>query len=233
MIEIQHVSKKIGSKTILDDVSLKIKKGEVVGLVGLNGAGKTTLFSLISTISPPTSGDIWIDGCSVRRQTKEVRALIGYVPQEIALYHSLSILDNLHFWATMSSVKINAKRIEQIAQLLGLTERLKEKVENLSGGYRRRVNMAVAMLHDPPILLMDEPTVGVDMYAKRELLPFIKKCKEQGTTIVYSSHDAEELLYLADRIVMLEQGKLVFDGTMEKAKRELDILQGFEPVLEK
>lgn len=225
MIEIQHVSKKIGSKTILDDVSLEIKKGEVVGLVGPNGAGKTTLFSLISTISSPTSGDIWIDGCSVRRQTKEVRALIGYVPQEIALYHSLSILDNLQFWATMSSVKINAKRIEQIAKLLGLTDRLKEKIENLSGGYKRRVNLAVAMLHDPPILLMDEPTVGVDMYAKRELLPFIKKCKEQGTTIVYSSHDAEELLYLADRIVMLEQGKVIFDGRIEKAKEELDILQ--------
>lgn len=225
MIEIQHVSKKIGSKTILDDVSLEIKKGEVVGLVGPNGAGKTTLFSLISTISSPTSGDIWIDGCSVRRQTKEVRALIGYVPQEIALYHSLSILDNLQFWATMSSVKINAKRIEQITKLLGLTDRLKEKIENLSGGYKRRVNLAVAMLHDPPILLMDEPTVGVDMYAKRELLPFIKKCKEQGTTIVYSSHDAEELLYLADRIVMLEQGKVIFDGRIEKAKEELDILQ--------
>lgn len=225
MIQIIQVSKQIGSKLILDGINLQIEKGEAVGLVGANGAGKTTLFSLISTISPITKGDILVNGYSVRTQTKEARKYIGYVPQEIALYTSLTVWDNLSFWAKLAPIPVNREQILLVAGQLGLSKFLTEQVANLSGGYKRRVNMAVALLHQPPLLLMDEPTVGVDIYAKRDCLALMNKWKEEGTTIIYSSHDAEEIYSLADRVIMLQEGRLVFDGSIERAKQELDILQ--------
>ena len=173
----------------------------------------------------PTTGDILIQGYSVRKQTKQARQLIGYVPQEIALHTSLSVWDNLNFWAALAPTPVTREKLMEVADQVGLSEHLHRRVAHLSGGYQRRVNMAVAMLHDPPILLMDEPTVGVDIYAKQEMLPFMKAWKDQGRTIIYSSHDAEEIGYLADRVLMLEEGKLVFDGQIAEAQEKLEILQ--------
>lgn len=225
MLQLKQVTKQIGSRKILDGLNLQVDKGEAVGLVGANGAGKTTLFSLISTVAPLTKGDILVNGYSVRTQTKEARKYIGYAPQEIALYTSLTVWDNLSFFARLSPVSVRREQILQVAAQLGLSNCLSERVANLSGGYKRRVNMAVALLHHPPLLLLDEPTVGVDIYARRDFLSLMNKWKEEGTTIIYSSHDAEEISYLADRVVMLEAGKIVFDGSIERAKKELDILQ--------
>lgn len=226
MIRVENVSKKIGSKIVLENINLSVEKGKILGLVGPNGAGKTTLLSVLSTTLTPDEGDIWVADHSLEKEIKEIRKKIGYVPQEIALYPSLSLKDNLTFWAKLTQVKNRKSRIKEVVELLGLEDYLHEKVERLSGGYKRRVNIAVALLHQPQVLIMDEPTVGMDLYSKRELLPFLKSLTENGTIVIYTSHDVEELLYLSDRIAMLEQGHLVFEGSVEEAKKKLSILQG-------
>lgn len=226
MIEIENLGKKVGSKNILHDINLKVAKGEVLGLIGPNGAGKTTLLSLLSTTQRLDVGEIRIDGYSMRKEIKEIRKKIGYVPQEIALYSTLTVLDNLNFWGEMSQTKNKRARIMEVVSLLSLEKFSNEKMDRLSGGYKRRVNIAAALLHHPEILLMDEPTVGMDIYSKQELLPFLKNLSKKGTTIIYTSHDVEELLYLSDRIAMLDQGKLVFDGSLEEGKKKIEILQG-------
>ncbi|ARK29970.1 ABC transporter ATP-binding protein [Halalkalibacter krulwichiae] len=224
MIRIENVSKQIGSKMILENITLTVGKGEILGLIGPNGAGKTTLLSLLSTTEKVEDGEIWIGECSLRKNVKKARRKIGYVPQEIALYPSLSVFDNVTFWAKMLQIK--QTKVTELVRLLQLDDFLHEKVDRLSGGYKRRVNIAVALLHEPEVLLMDEPTVGMDLYSKKDLLPFIKHVSKQGTTIVFTSHDVDEMLYLADRIAMLEQGKLIFDGSVDQAKKEIAILQG-------
>ncbi|OIJ22323.1 hypothetical protein BKP45_06700 [Anaerobacillus alkalidiazotrophicus] len=226
MIRVENVSKKIGSKIVLENINLFVEKGGILGLVGPNGAGKTTLLSVLSTTIMPDGGEIWVAEHSLSQELQEIRKKIGYVPQEIALYPSLSIKDNLTFWAKLTQVKNRKSRIKEVVELLGLDHYWHEKVERLSGGYKRRVNIAVALLHQPQVLIMDEPTVGMDLYSKRELLPFLKNLTKNGTIVIYTSHDVEELLYLSDRIAMLEQGQLVFEGSVEEAKKELSILQG-------
>ncbi|WP_170885592.1 ABC transporter ATP-binding protein [Bacillus alkalicellulosilyticus] len=226
MLKVENITKKIRDRTVLHHINLQLAEGEVLGLIGPNGAGKTTLLSLLSTTMPLESGDITVDGLSVRNHVNEIRKKIGYVPQEIALYPTLTVFDNLSFWASMLQIKDKHKRIKDMVQLLHLKNVQNERIERLSGGYKRRVNIAVALMHEPSILLMDEPTVGMDLFSKQELLPFLKDLSKNGTSIIYTSHDVEELLYLSDRIAMLEEGKLVFNGSVKEAKQEITLLQG-------
>lgn len=225
MIRVEQVSKRAGTKQILNNITFAVEKGTVLGLIGPNGAGKTTLLSILSATGKLEEGDVWIGEYSLRKNVKDARKKIGYVPQEIALYPSLSVLDNMNFWAKLAQIQKRKEKVTEIVHLLQLENYLHENVDRLSGGYKRRVNIAVALLHEPDILLMDEPTVGMDLYSKKELLPFIKNLSKKGTTIIYTSHDVEEMLYLSDRIVMLEQGMLKFEGSIDLARKELQILR--------
>lgn len=224
MIRVENLQKRIGSKTILD-IHLQLEKGKIHGLIGPNGAGKTTLLSILSSTTPFDAGEVYIGELSLRKHLKKIRKLIGYVPQEVALYPSLTVIDNLIFWGKMANIKDLKRRIEEIVRLLKLDSYLYTKVNRLSGGYSRRVNIAVALLHEPEILIMDEPTVGMDLYSKQDLLPFLKNLTTFGKTIIYTSHDVDEILYLSDRVIMLEQGIVTFEGSVEAAKKQLSILQ--------
>lgn len=218
MIKVQQIGKQVKDKAILNNVSFHVNSGEIFGLVGPNGAGKSTLLSILATIARPTAGDVLINGHSVVKQPRDIRKLIGYVPQEVAIYPTLSVLDNLRLFAAMAETKVKEDKIHEILTIVGLVEQKKQKAGKLSGGMKRRLNIGVALLHDPLLLIMDEPTVGVDIQSKREFLQFIKALGQQGKTIIYTSHDSAEIEYLCSRLAVLNGGRLLFEGTLQEAR---------------
>lgn len=218
MIVAKQVSKRYGRALVVDSVSFEVAKGDVFGLVGPNGAGKSTVLSMVTTVLRPTSGDILVSGCSVTREADKIRSMVGYVPQEIALYHSLSVRDNLRFWGRVSGGKLTASRLSLVSSILGLDDWHGHKVSRLSGGLKRRLNIAVALLHDPQILIMDEPTLGVDIKTKRVIAGFIRQMAAEGKTVVYTSHDIQEIQYLCNKIAILNNGGLLFAGTLAEAR---------------
>ncbi|HHX62390.1 MAG TPA: ABC transporter ATP-binding protein [Epulopiscium sp.] len=210
MITATGLTKKYHKTTVLDNVSFTINNGTIVGIVGSNGAGKSTLISMIASIIKPTKGDIVIKG-----------GRIGYVPQEITLFPNLTVKENLTFWDTISNSHHSKKRkenIEHIIQVANLEDYFYKKVSQLSGGLKRRLNIAVSLLSHPNILIMDEPTVGMDISSRSEIVAFIKALSSDGTTVIYVSHHADEIEKLCTHILCLNQGHLVFNGTKDKLK---------------
>ncbi len=225
MIIVQQVFKHYGSALVVKQVSFTVNKGEILGLVGPNGAGKTTILKMIATVIKPSDGDILVDGVSVRKDPCRVRKVIGYVPQAITLYESLSVYDNLIFWGKAAGGGIPPARLRLIAGVVGLQGQLKEKVYKLSGGMQRRLNIAVALLHDPAVLIMDEPTLGVDIKNKKEIVSFIKRLAREGKTIIYTSHDLHEIESLCHRVALLNNGQLMYEGTLGEARQQEGIDQ--------
>lgn len=221
MILVEQLSKRYGSTLAVDRVSFKVNKGEILGLVGPNGAGKTTILNMIATATRPSCGNILVNGYNTKTHSFRIREMIGYVPQTITLYDSLTVSDNLMFWGRLSAVKIPPARIRLIAGVVGLQDTLKEKVNKLSGGMQRRLNIAVALLHDPAVLIMDEPTLGVDIKNKTEIVNYIRQLTVAGKTVVYTSHDLYEIEQLCHRVVLLNRGKLMYEGTLAEARRQV------------
>jgi len=220
MLEIVRLSKKYPGTEAVSQVSFSVKPGEIVGIVGPNGAGKSTLLSMIAGVVPATYGDILVDGTSIIHSTQYFRRVIGYVPQEIALFSPLSVLDNLRFWSEMAGAtkKESKQRIVDIIKITGLNNVLHKKVAVLSGGMKRKLNIASALIHDPKILIMDEPTVGVDIKSKKEIINFLKELTIAGKTVVYTSHDTEEIRTLCSQVIILNNGMVRFTGSLEEAK---------------
>lgn len=208
IIEVKDVTKLYSKLIALQNISLDIYKGEIFGLLGANGAGKSTFISILTTLSKATQGDILIKGFSVNRQPDKIKKSIGLVPQDIALYTMLSGMDNLNFWAGIYGLRgtLKKERIEEALAIVGLGERIQDRVEEYSGGMKRRLNIAVALLHHPDILVMDEPTVGVDIYSRKLILNGIKKLRNEGRTIIFTSHYIDEMELLCDRIGVLDKG---------------------------
>jgi ABC-2 type transport system ATP-binding protein len=224
MIEARGVTKLYRKKVALENINFRVNNGEIFGIIGPNGAGKSTLISIISTAIRPDNGDVLIDGRSVISQAAHVRKIIGYVPQDIALHSELSVLDNLKFWAHVnsSSIKnIGFGEIEHLAKALELENVLKVRVENLSGGMKRRVNIAVALLNSPDVIIMDEPTVGLDIVSRKVVIKLIKDLAATGKTIVYTSHNYEEIEHLCNRILVLNEGKKIFEGLLTDARNQI------------
>ena len=201
MIIINNIVKRYGDNLLLDDVSLQIGKGEVFGLLGSNGAGKSTLISILATVLQPSSGNIKINGLDLRKQTKQVRQLIGYVPQDIALWDEFTVKENLRFWSKFVKGKVMEERLLELCDSVQLQDKWDERVSSLSGD----------------ILLMDEPTVGIDLQSKLEINHYVRRLAEQGKTIVYITHDMSEIVKLCDRIGVLQKGVLKFTGTLKQA----------------
>jgi ABC-2 type transport system ATP-binding protein len=231
MIRILGISKSFGKKIILDNIHIEIKSGEIFGLVGANGAGKTTLLSILATIERPDKGHIFINECNLLKEIKKAREFIGYVPQDIALWQQLTVEENLLFWNRFAGGNKKKTDLIELARRLGLEDKWKSKVNLLSGGTKRKLNMAVALLHDPEILLMDEPTVGIDIQSKLEINRLMKALAKQGKTIIYTTHDSNEILLLCDRIGVLKDGRFSFVGTMAEALKVLK-LDGKFPISE-
>ena len=221
-INIQNVTKRYDDKLAVDNININIKEGEIFGLLGPNGAGKSTLISMICGLIPMDKGDISVGGYSIKKNPKMVKSFIGYVPQEIAIFENLSIMDNLKYFGRMYGLRsvMLKSRIEEILKVTGLEERKKDKVQKLSGGMKRRLNIACAVLHKPKILIMDEPTVGIDPQSRNHILEFTRKMNQDNkTTIIYTSHYMEEIEKLCSKIMILDLGKEILSGTKEEIIR--------------
>lgn len=216
-ISVRDVTKKYRSRKALDHVSVEVEKGEVFGLIGPNGAGKSTFISLLATINKPDSGDILVDGKSIVRMPQSIRKRIGYVPQEIALYPMLSAYENLELWAGVYGLKGQQKkhRIQAVLEYLRLADRSRDKVSTFSGGMKRRLNIAASLLHKPEILIMDEPTAGVDVLSRTTVAEMIRSLKKNGCTVIIASHYIDELEHLCDRMAILNKGVLLHTGTLD------------------
>ena len=221
MIEIKDVTKSYGRQKALQNVSFEIMEGELFGLLGPNGAGKSTLIDILTGIQSMDSGEIFINGKSIKTDKVEIRKHLGLVPQDIAFLEELNAVDNLEYFGGLYGLA-GAELKNQIEKLLavaGLTDKKKEKVKNYSGGMKRRLNIAVAMLHNPSILILDEPTVGVDAQSRQHIFDYIQSLAEQGTTILYTSHYMEEIEALCKRVFILDLGEEVAYGTKEEVKK--------------
>ncbi|HPS33196.1 MAG TPA: ATP-binding cassette domain-containing protein [Anaerolineaceae bacterium] len=218
VLEVHNLVKKYGENTAVNDVSFDIQEGEIFSLLGPNGAGKTTTISILSTLLSPTAGDATIFGHSVTRDPMEVKRLIGVVPQEIALYDDMSALENLNFWGEMYGLSGGAlkTRVKELLEQIGLADRAKERIKTYSGGMKRRVNIAVGLMHQPRLLFMDEPTVGIDPQSRRAILDSVKSLNAAGMTILYTTHYMEEAQELSDRVGIIDHGKLIALGTQSE-----------------
>ncbi len=221
IVEVSGLTKRFGDNTAVDGVSFFIRKGEVFGLLGPNGAGKTTTISMISCLLAPTSGDVTVDGHRVTREPDKVKRALGVVPQEIALYPTLTAIENLRFWGRMyglGGAQLDQRVVEALA-LAGLEERGKERIETYSGGMKRRINIAAGILHHPKVLIMDEPTVGIDPQSRNHILETVKELNRAGMTVLYTSHYMEEVESLCDRVGIIDHGALMALGTIPELKR--------------
>lgn len=221
MIEIKDVTKSYGRQKVLQNVSFEIMEGELFGLLGPNGAGKSTLIDILTGIQSMDSGEIFINGKSIKTDKVEIRKNLGLVPQDIALLEELNAVDNLEYFGGLYGLAGQElkSQIEKLLEVAGLTDKKKEKVKNYSGGMKRRLNIAVAMLHNPSILILDEPTVGVDAQSRQHIFDYIQSLAEQGTTILYTSHYMEEIETLCKRVFILDLGEEVAYGTKEEVKK--------------
>jgi len=202
----------------VDAVSFAIEKGEIFSLLGPNGAGKSTTISMLSCLLKPTDGDAFVCGHSVVEDPQAVKESIGVGPQDIALYGDMTARENLQFWGTMyglSGAELK-QRVDEVLGLITLVERQKDRVEKFSGGMKRRVNIGAALLHKPKVLYLDEPTVGIDPQSRRAILDGILALREQGMTILYTTHYMAEAQELSDRIGIIDHGKLIALGTHEE-----------------
>ena len=219
-VEVQVIDlvKRFGKHEAVKGVSFSIGKGEIFGLLGPNGAGKSTTINMMCGYLTPTSGDTLIDGISVAKDPLRVKRMLGVVPQEIALYKNLSSLENLEFFGQLYGMPARERRerAAEVLQFVGLYERRKEPIKNFSGGMQRRINMAVAMIHQPQFLMMDEPTVGVDPQSRENIFETIEKVRDAGTTILYTTHYMEEAERLCNHIAIMDDGRIIALGTLEQ-----------------
>jgi ABC-2 type transport system ATP-binding protein len=218
IVEARNLVKAFGDNKAVNDVSFSIIEGEIFSLLGPNGAGKSTTINMLSCLLQPTSGDAIICGHSVVKEAMAVKKVIGIVPQDIALYHNLSARENLTFWGRMYGLDGAPlkRRVDEVLALIGLTDRANDRVGTFSGGMKRRVNIGVGLLHNPRIIYMDEPTVGIDPQSRRSILDAVKELNRQGMTVLYTTHYMEEAAELSDRVGIIDHGTLIALGTQKE-----------------
>jgi ABC-2 type transport system ATP-binding protein len=214
-IEVKNLKKSFGDLQAVAGVNFSAVRGEVFSLLGPNGAGKTTTISMLSTLLKPDEGDALVMGHSLRNDPMGVKSVLGVVPQEIALYEDLSARENLTFWGKMYGLrgKDLQKRVAEVLELIDLSDRQKERVGKFSGGMKRRVNIGLALLHKPKVIYMDEPTVGIDPQTRRSILDSVVNLKNEGMTVLYTTHYMEEAQELSDHIAIMDHGKVIALGT--------------------
>lgn len=222
VLEVRNLVKRFGSNEAVRGLSFSVSKGEAFGLLGPNGAGKSTTISMICGLLTPTSGEIRVGGVEVRVDPMGVKGRMGVVPQDIALYPTLSARENLAFWGQMYGLYGTelSKRVDEALSIVSLTDRQKDRIETYSGGMKRRINIAASLLHRPELLIMDEPTVGIDPQSRNNILETVKRLNaEFGMTVVYTSHYMEEVEYLCSRVGIIDHGRLIGLGSLDEVRR--------------
>jgi len=223
-LRVQDIRKRYGTTEAVAGLSFDVRAGEVFGLLGPNGAGKTTTIAMLATERAPTGGDAVLFGHSIRNEPDVVREMIGVAPQDIALYPMLSAAENLRFFGRLYGMRRAAlePRIDELLNFVGLEARRNDYVATFSGGMKRRLNLAAALVHRPKLVLLDEPTAGVDPYSRKQIFEIVNRLREAGNAILYTTHYMEEAERLCDRIGIMAQGKLVAMGTFDELLAKLD-----------
>jgi ABC-2 type transport system ATP-binding protein len=234
MLTVTHLRKSFGTVLAVNDVSFSLASGQILGLLGPNGAGKTTTVSMVAGLLTPDRGDVLVAGQRLAGDTDPSKRRIGLVPQDLALYDELSARDNLRFFGALYSLTGRAldTAIDRVLRLVGLADRARDAVKTFSGGMKRRLNLAAGLLHDPDILLLDEPTVGVDPQSRNAIFDNLEVLKAEGKALLYTTHYMEEVERLADRIVIVDHGTVVADDTLAGLRSRVATVAGGTATLE-
>jgi len=218
MIHIENLLKCYNNLRAVDDISFDVKEGELFGFLGPNGAGKTTTLSMISGLLKPDKGTVRVGGIDVWQSPKKAKQLLGLIPQDLALYEELNARENLMFWGSLFHLPKTALKanIDLWLERVGLSDRAKEPVSKFSGGMKRRLNLAIGLVHNPRVVLLDEPTVGIDPQARNNILDIIRDIAKEGTTILFTTHHLEEAEALCDRLAIIDHGKILATGSVEE-----------------
>lgn len=214
-VSVDNLVKKYGEFTAVDHISFNVKKGEIFGLLGPNGAGKSTTLNVITTLTDFDKGEVVVDGRDIRQDKKSIKQLIGMVPQDIAIYNHLTAYENVKFFASLYGLRGSklTKNVTEALEFVGLSDKIKAKPRKMSGGMRRRLNIACGIAHDPQLIVMDEPTVGVDAQSREHILNSIRLLRDRGATVIYTSHYMQEVEEICDRIAIIDKGKMIACGT--------------------
>ncbi len=230
MLSVKNLSKHYGDFTAVDDVSFAAGEGTVFGLLGPNGAGKSTTINCLSGLMPPTSGRISIAGFDVVKEGKKAKQSLGIVPQELALYEDLPAIENLIYWGKAYGLRGKAleSRVREVLDHIGLADRARDLPKTFSGGMKRRLNFGCGIVHKPKVLLLDEPTVGVDPQSRQRLFEMVEAERDAGACVLYTTHYMEEAERLCDSLAMIDHGSLIAQGSVDELKAQLgarDVLQ--------
>ncbi|WP_438348891.1 ABC transporter ATP-binding protein [Paenibacillus sp. FA6] len=222
-VEMKDVVKRYGNTISVDHLNLSIHEGEIFGLLGPNGAGKSTTINMMSGLMKLDQGSIIVDGISVEERPLDVKRLIGLVPQDLALYETMTAADNVTFFAKLYGLrgKLRKERVEEALEFVGLQDRAKETPATFSGGMKRRLNIACAIMHRPKLIIMDEPTVGIDPQSRNHILESVRTLNAMGSTIIYTSHYMEEVAAICDRVAIMEQGHVIACGTQQELRERV------------
>jgi ABC-2 type transport system ATP-binding protein len=225
MIQVRSVSKSFGNIEAVKNVSFTIDRGEIFGILGPNGAGKSTIVNILNTLVKPDKGDVLIDGVNIKDDGDVIKLIMGVVPQEIALYEELSAYENLMFWGGLYDIpnhelKINVKNTLKIVDLVN---RKDDRIKTFSGGMKRRINIACSLLHNPKVLVLDEPTVGVDPQNRNHIFEVIERLNNEGMTIIYTTHYMEEAERFCDKIAIIDTGSIIAQGTLKELREISDV----------
>jgi len=223
MLSVERLTKSFGAIRAVETVSFEVRPGEIYGLLGPNGAGKTTTISMISGLLKPDAGEVSVAGTPFWSDPQKAKRIMGVVPQELAIYEELTGRENLEFWGRMAGLSAGDARARtaELLAALTLTDRAEDAVKTYSGGMKRRINLGCALLHHPQLLLLDEPTVGIDPQARLNILEFIRNLRAAGTAILYTTHYLEEAETLCQRIGIIDHGRLLAEGTLAELQDRL------------
>ena len=227
LLEVKGLKKAFGSRQAVNGVSFSVEEGEVFGLLGPNGAGKSTTLSLVCGLLKANAGKITVGGFDIVKEATKAKKLIGIVPQEPAIYPMLSAKANLRFWGTINGIPADKleKAVNDVLKVVGLEDRATGKVSNYSGGMKRRLNIAAGLIHKPKLLIMDEPTVGIDPQSRNHILETVKNLRLKDITVIYTSHYVEEVEYLCDRVAIMDNGQIITEGTLPELLQQGDEFQ--------
>ena len=222
MISVKNLKKNFGSLCAVNDISFEVADGELFGFLGPNGAGKTTTLSMISGLLKPDAGTVYVEDINVWESPKAAKRILGLVPQDVSLYEEFSAKENLNFWGSLYGVPRSTlkQNIQEILARVGLSDRANEPVSKYSGGMKRRLNLAIGLVHNPKVVLLDEPTVGIDPQARHNIMEIIREIARQGTTILFTTHHLDEAETLCERIAIMDHGKILQVGTVDELARE-------------
>lgn len=220
ILEIKSLKKSFGEKTVVDKMSFKVNKGEILGFLGPNGAGKSTTINMITTILDVDDGKVLFEGREISENDNDFKKSLGYVPQDIALFNDLSAYENVKFFGSLYGLKGNYlnDRVKETLELVGLYDRKNDYPDSFSGGMKRRLNIACSIVHKPKILIMDEPTVGIDPQSRNNILEVTKNLRDEGTTVIYTSHYMEEVDAICTRLIIVDSGHIIESGDKEEIK---------------